>query len=199
MSGFDWVIAVVFLLSIVIGILRGFIREALSVTSWILAIWLALTFSTTVGDYIGQYINIPAQAFRTSVGFGAVFVGTLFFFSIVSYIVSKLLVKGPIKGTDRILGIFFGAARAAGIIVVIILLARGLGMNDSDWWKNSKYLSVFEPAANYFEQLLPAQLQSTDSGEQPALLDVNEQTKKAIQNSVDIEAIQETMNSSASE
>jgi membrane protein required for colicin V production len=161
MSGFDWVIAVIFLLSIIIGVMRGFIREALSIASWILAFWLANTFCTQVGDYIGQYIDIPAPAFRVSIGFALIFIGTLFLFSIVSYIISKLMVKGAIKGTDRVLGIFFGVVRAVAIVVVILLVARGMGMDSSEWWQNSNYLSYFEPTTDYVEQLLPEQLQST--------------------------------------
>ena len=161
MSGFDWIIAVIFLFSVIIGVMRGFIKEALSIASWILAFWLANTFCTQVGEYIGQFVDIPAAAFRVSVGFAVIFIGTLFLFSIISYIVSKVLVKGAIKGTDRVLGIFFGVIRAGAIVVVILLVARGLGMDNNDWWQNSNFLSYFEPTANYVEQLLPEQLQST--------------------------------------
>ena len=161
MSGFDWLIAVIFLLSIIVGVMRGFIREALSIASWILAFWLANTFCTQVGDYIGQnLVDIPTPAFRVSIGFAVIFIGTLFLFSIISYVVSKLMVKGAIKGTDRILGIFFGVIRAVAIVVVVLLIARGMGMESNEWWKNSNYLSYFEPIANYVEQLLPDQLQS---------------------------------------
>ncbi len=161
MSGFDWIIAIIFLLSVIVGVMRGFIREALSIASWILAFWLANTFCAQAGDYIAQYIDIPAQAFRVSVGFTVIFVGTLFLFSIVSYIISKLVVKGAIKGTDRVLGIFFGLIRGVAIVVIVLLVARGMGMDNSDWWENSSYLSYFESTANYIEQLLPEQLQST--------------------------------------
>ena len=67
---------------------------------------------------------------------------------------------GAIKGTDRVLGVGFGALRAAAIIVAIIIVARGLGMSTTDWWKNSNYLSLFEPASNYVEAMLPEEWQS---------------------------------------
>lgn len=160
MSGFDWIIAVIFLLSIIVGIMRGFIREALSIASWILAFWLANTFCVQAGDTIGQYIDIPAQAFRTSVGFASIFIGTLLLFSIISFVISKLIVRGAVKGTDRVLGILFGVARAIAIVVVIMLVARGMGMENNDWWQKSNYLGYFESTADYVEQLLPEQLQS---------------------------------------
>ena len=160
MSGFDLIIAGIFLVSILVGLLRGFIREALSITSWILAIWLGLTFCNQAGDWLGQFISIPAEAFRVSAGFALIFVSTLFIFSIISYVISKILVKGAIKGTDRVLGMGFGVLRAFAVVVVVMLVARGIGMQNNDWWKNSRYLGHFEPAANYVESLLPQQLQS---------------------------------------
>lgn len=168
MSGFDWIIAVIFLLSILVGILRGFIREALSIASWVMAIWLSVTFCAQAGDFIGQYISIPMAAFRVSVGFAVVFIGTLFLFSIISYIVSKLLVKKAVKGTDRVLGVLFGAMRAAAIVVLLVLGARGLDMDNSDWWNKSNYLGYFVPIANYVEQYLPKSFQSIEQTDQTA-------------------------------
>ena len=162
MSGFDFIIVGIFAISVVVGVMRGFIREALSITSWIMAIWLGLTFCEPAGDYLSQYVSIPADAFRTAAGFGLVFVGTLFLFSIISFIVTKLLVRDAIKGTDRALGLGFGAVRAMAIVVVVLLIARGMGLENSGWWQSSRYLAYFVPTANYIEQLLPEQLQSKE-------------------------------------
>ena len=161
MSGFDWVIVAIFVLSILIGIFRGFIREALSLASWILAFWLALTFCVPAGDYIGQFISIPAEAFRVSVGFAAVFIVTLFVFSIISFLINKLIANKAIKGADRFLGLIFGAIRAVAVVVIIIIFFRGLGLDNNNWWKNSNLISHFVPAADYFEQLLPESFRSS--------------------------------------
>lgn len=166
MSGFDWVIGAIFLVSILVGIMRGFIKESLSIISWILAIWLAMTFCVEAGDFLGQYIDIPNQKFRKWAGFSFIFVGTLFVFALITYAITKLLVHGPIKGTDRVLGIGFGALRAGAIVVAILIVTRGLGMENSDWWKNSTYLQKFVPVADYVEALMPADWQSNaENGE----------------------------------
>ena len=65
----DLVILVVFILSIIVGIFRGFIRDSLSIASWIVAFWLARTYDSEVGDYLTQYVDIPAEAFRIAAGF----------------------------------------------------------------------------------------------------------------------------------
>ena len=161
MAGFDWVIAIIALASVLVGIKRGFIKEALSITSWIVSIWLAITFCHQAGDFIASYVSIPADAFRVSAGFALIFVVALFVFSAISAVVTKFLVKSPIRAADRALGVIFGAIRAGAIVVAIMLVARGLGMQNSDWWQNSTYLPRFLPVANYIEPLLPNQLQSS--------------------------------------
>lgn len=167
MSGFDIVIVGIFIISMVVGIMRGLIKEALSITSWILAIWLAATFNAVAGDWFSQYINIPNATFRGWIGFTLVFVATLFVFAIISYAITKLLVRGPIKGTDRFLGIFFGAARAGLIIVAMVIVLRGLGLAESEWWQESNLLGYFVPAADAIEPLvfekLPEAAKSEDS------------------------------------
>ena len=160
MGGLDWIIAAIFLVSILIAVMRGFIKESLSIISWIAAIWLAITFRIQAGEFLGQYIDIPNQQFRTWGGFALIFIGTLFTLSVVNYVVAKLFVRGPIKGTDRVLGVGFGALRAAAIVVIFILFARGIGMNNTQWWKGSQLLSYFKPAASYVEAMLPEEWQN---------------------------------------
>jgi len=175
MGGFDLVIAAVFLISILIGIMRGFIREALSIASWIFAVWLAVTFCEAAGDFISQFISIPAEGFRTAAGFALVFIGTLFLFSVISYFLTKLLSKGAVKGADRVLGAGFGVVRGIAIMVIIFLAGRGMGMENNDWWQNSKYIGQFQTTADYVEKMLPSQLRSSAEATSDSPLDsVNE-------------------------
>lgn len=169
MSGFDWIIAAIFLISILVGIMRGFIKEVLSLTSWVLAFWLGNRYCHEAGEFLSGFIDIPADAFRVAAGFGVVFVSTLFLFAIISYIITKIFVRGAIKGTDRVLGIASGAVRAGAIVVAVLLVTRGLGMDNSQWWGQSQLLPHFLPAANYVEPLLPKKLQANNDNEEESL------------------------------
>lgn len=161
MGGFDWIIAAIFLVSILVGVFRGFIKEALSLTSWIVSIWLAFTFCAQAGEFISQSIyHIPTPKFREWAGFALIFIGSLFLFAVISYAITKIFVKGPIKGVDRVLGVGFGAVRAAAIIVALLVVARGFGLNTSDWWSNSQHIAKFEPMMGYVEGLFPEKWQS---------------------------------------
>jgi membrane protein required for colicin V production len=155
MGGFDWIIAAILLVSILVGVMRGFIKESLSLISWILAVWLATTFSVEAGEFINQFIHIPNPKFRMTAGFALIFIGTLFAFAVISYVVIKIFVRGPIKGVDRVLGIGFGALRGAAIIVALLIFTRAAGFESSDWWANSVHIAKFEPLMEYAESLMP--------------------------------------------
>lgn len=165
MSGFDWIIAAVFLVSILVGLMRGFVKESLSIISWIMSVWLAFTFCTEAGEFLSQYIDIPNQKFRTWAGFAFIFISSLFVFAIISFVITKFFVRGPVKGTDRILGIGFGAFRGAAIVVAVLIVARGFGLETSDWWQKSKQLPRFVPLVDYVEALFPEDWRSDDSEE----------------------------------
>jgi len=185
MSGFDWVIAAIFLISIVVGIMRGFIKEVLSLTSWILAFWLGNRYCQEAGEFLSEFINIPAETFRVAAGFTVVFVGTLFLFAIISYVIAKVFVHGAIKGTDRVLGIVSGAVRAGAIVIAIMLVTRGIGLANSQWWAQSQLLPHFLPIANYIELLLPKKLQSSNGEEESLETKVIKQALENIPNRAD--------------
>ena len=155
MGGFDWIIGAVILVSVLVGIMRGFIKESLSLITWILAVWLGTTFCVEAGEFLSQYINIPNPKFRMSAGFALVFIGTLFAGAIIGYAIIKLFVHGPIKGIDRVLGVGFGALRGAAIVVALLVVARAAGQESSDWWQNSSLVTQFRPFVTYAEELLP--------------------------------------------
>ena len=160
MSGFDLIIVAIFIISVIVAFWRGFIKEAFSIGSWILAFWFGNAFCHEAGELIGGYVNIPTETFRTWIGFTAVFIGTLMAFGLLSVAVTKLLLHGPIKTLDRFLGLAFGALRAAAIVVAIMLVARGFGLDQSAWWQNSNYLPKFLPVADFIhDEILPASLQ----------------------------------------
>jgi membrane protein required for colicin V production len=156
----DILIAIVVVISLIVGLVRGFVKEVLSIIGWIAAAWLAFTFGSNAGELIHQYVELPAEAFRTSAGFISVFVVSLFVFSVVNWLIAKILSKAPIKGIDRFLGMLFGAVRAVAVIAIVIVIGRGFNMNESAWWQRSVSVAYFNPAADVLESLLPARFQS---------------------------------------
>ncbi len=162
MTAFDLVLLAIFVISTVVGVMRGFIKEALSIISWILAFWLGYTFCVEAGEWLAQFVSLGEGHLRTSAGFGLIFVGTLFAFAIISYAITKLIVRGPIKGVDRVLGIATGFVRAVAISAVLLLLMQALEMNSATFWKESKFVPHLMPAVEFAQKVLPKLWQSDE-------------------------------------
>ena len=138
----DIIMLIVILLSALIGLARGLIKEVLSLASWALAFILALYFAPLVGNWLSADL---ANA-RLVIGFAVVFVAVLIIGAIVQWLVSKLVESTGLTGTDRFLGFLFGSARGVLVCIVALIALRPFA-EDTDWWHASSIrpeLAAFE-------------------------------------------------------
>ncbi|MCP5108344.1 MAG: CvpA family protein [bacterium] len=114
----DIVFMVVILFSILLGVIKGFIRELFSLAFLIIAVVLAFLFYSEAGTFLMKYLeNREVSNFA---GFVSIFAVVLIVGAVVTYFIKKILTVGPLKAVDRILGGVFGLLRGillAGIIV----------------------------------------------------------------------------------
>jgi membrane protein required for colicin V production len=90
-SWVDLIIIVVIVISALISLVRGFVKESISLASWILAGFIALRYFTPLADLLEPYIESPT--IRTGVGFAILFVSSLIIGAIVNYMASQLVAK----------------------------------------------------------------------------------------------------------
>ena len=154
MTGVDYAIVAVITLSAVISVVRGFVREALSLLGWIVAFWLSLTFTDSVAQTLAGQISAPR--IRTAVAFLAIFVPTLFVAGAINFLAGKLVEKTGLTGTDRMVGIVFGVVRGGVIVSVLVLVAGFLGLAQESWWHESMLMKHFVAVAMEIRDLLPA-------------------------------------------
>jgi membrane protein required for colicin V production len=156
MNWFDLAIIGVFLIFAIIGFVRGFVKEVLSLTSWILSFWVAFTFAEPASDLFGPYIDAPIL--RIVSAFAALFICSLLLLTIISYLLHKLLSVSGIKGTDRALGGLFGGLKSLVIIAVLMLFAQETVLPKEKWWQSSLLAAHFEPLILVIKIVLPADL-----------------------------------------
>jgi membrane protein required for colicin V production len=149
----DYAILSIIALSVLISIIRGFTKEALSLAGWIVAAWVALNFSEKAEPLLRDYIEIPS--IRLLVAFVALFIVTLFLAALVNYLVSQAVKKTGLSGTDRMIGIFFGVARGIVIVAVLVMAAGMTPLPQDPWWAESQLIHYFESIAQYISQFLP--------------------------------------------
>ncbi len=114
----DIVYIVIMFISILFGILRGFIKELFSIIFLILAVVLSILFYKDIGYFFKKFINNPEVA--NFAGFVTTFLLILIAGIIITFLFKKLIVIGPLKSIDRLLGALFGFVRA--ILICSILL-----------------------------------------------------------------------------
>lgn len=149
----DYAILAIIAISILISIIRGFTKEALSLAAWIVAAWVALTFSEKAEPLLRDYIEIPS--IRLLVAFVALFIITLFLGAFVNYLISQVVKKTGLSGTDRMIGVFFGLARGIVIVAVLVMVGAMTPLPQDPWWGDSQLIHYFESIAEYISQFLP--------------------------------------------
>lgn len=153
MNWFDLAIIGIVLLFSAIGIIRGFIKEVLSLLSWILAFWLAFTFADSASYLLEPYIAAPVL--RVIAAFAALFISALLLLTVLSFLTHRLLSVSGIKGTDRVLGGLFGAVKGLVIIAALMLFAHETVLPQEKWWRNSILAGHFQPLVLIIRDLLP--------------------------------------------
>ena len=158
-TSFSWVdfaLAGIVALSAVISVLRGFIREALALMGWVAAVWVAFTFTDSLAVLFEQHVTLPSL--RMGLSFVLLFAGTLVLSALAVYLVGLLVDKTGLSGTDRMLGVVFGAARGFIIAAILVLLAGLTPMPLDPWWRASVLLPHFQGVAEQLRRLLPEEI-----------------------------------------
>lgn len=145
MNWADITIICIILLSAVLSLFRGFVREVLSLVAWIVAFWAAMAFWGQVAVMLAPYIAIEFP--RMVLSFLAILVGVLLVFGIINFIVGRLMASTGLSGPDRLLGALFGILRGAAIVTVLVVLAGLTPLPGDPSWAQSRMLVGFQSAA----------------------------------------------------
>lgn len=157
MNWADFIIIGLIAVSALIGIARGLIREVLSLAVWIGAVVVAWFFHKDLAFQLEPHISIPGV--RLAVAFVIILLGVLFLGAILGWLLSTLVEKTGLTGTDRVLGVAFGAARGAVLVAMLVFLAALTPIPAETWWQQSQMIGHFQALAEWILSLVPAELQ----------------------------------------
>ena len=152
----DVVIISLVALSAILSLFRGFVKEALALITWLVALWVAMAFYEELATWLSQWIAVPSAQKVTA--FGILFVCVLLLGAIVNYLAGKLVDKTGLTGTDKMLGVVFGVARGAVIVSILVLLAGLTPVPQDPWWQDSQFLGYFENFAMWMRDFLPSEI-----------------------------------------
>lgn len=152
----DYTIVGLVLISSVIGLLRGFIKEAFSLVIWIVAIWIGLTFSREFAVFLEEWVDYPSA--RIAIAFALLFLVTLILGALISYLLGELVRRTGLTGSDRFAGMIFGIARGLVVVSIAVMLAGLTPLPEDSWWKESMLIPPFQSLAVWLRDQIPSGL-----------------------------------------
>jgi membrane protein required for colicin V production len=152
----DYAILALIALSIIVGALRGFIREVFSLVVWAAAFFVAYQFAGDVADLMAEAVTLPSA--RTAMGFAGLFIAVLLVGGLINYLLGRLVETTGLSGTDRLLGGVFGAIRGLALVVAVLLVAGFTPLPADPWWKDSPTIARLMPLVDWCADWLPEQV-----------------------------------------
>ena len=146
MNGADYLVISLLLVSVGIGVFRGFVREAIGLVAWVLAIWLAWHHSAFLHPWLGGHLQSPEA--KAWVARALVFIGVVLLGDLIGFVAARIAHKAAgLSLVDRFLGLVFGLVRGIVIVGLGALLCIRLGLDSMPWWQESKLHGTVEYVA----------------------------------------------------
>ena len=154
MTLFDWIILAVVLVSGAISVIRGFVKEAISLATWVLAFWVALAFAAKLALLMPDSLQSPTL--RWVAAAVVLFMATLLVGGLTNFLISTLVEKTGLSGTDRALGVVFGVLRGVVIVALMVLVVGDTALREEAWWQESRLRPSLGVVAEWMRAHYPA-------------------------------------------
>jgi len=154
----DIILIALMLISGFLAMVRGFSREILAISSWIIAALVALTFYEQLAPLAAEYtVSITDNELVPKIAAGAaIFLITLIIVSLVTMKIADFIVDSRVGALDRTLGFIFGAARGALLVMVLLMFyVNFFPDNQPDWVANAKSKPMLESMGDSLVNALP--------------------------------------------
>lgn len=158
-QNFNWVdftIIGIIGFSTLVSVVRGFIREVLSLVVWIIALWVAYhNYEAFAAHFLG---SINSISLRGPLAFLILFLGIVIIGAVINFLIGGLVYKTGLSGTDRVLGLIFGIARGVLLVAILILGGQITAADKNVWWQKSQLLPQFSGVAQWVYSILPEEI-----------------------------------------
>ena len=146
MNATDYLVIAGILISALAGMMRGFLREAVSLAAWLIALFVAWHFSDLIEPHLGGLLAgsaVKPWAARVIIVLLIVLLGTA-----TGALLNHFVRLSIFSGVDRFLGFIFGLLRGVLLLGVFTLLGQVLRLDEERWWKRSLLMPYGETVAN---------------------------------------------------
>jgi len=155
MTWFDYAVLAILGFSLVVGVLRGFLRELVMLLGWVAAFVLATLFSGRITPLMPESLG-PALA--PPLAYLAIFVAVLLVAGFIALLLTLLAKSVGMGALNRMMGAGFGLVRGLLVVLALVLFAGLTLLPKEPFWKNAVSSGAFETAIVAMRPLLPDDL-----------------------------------------
>jgi membrane protein required for colicin V production len=157
----DVILIAVMLISALLAMIRGFMREVLSIAAWLIAAVVTLYSYSKLLPFAKSYFNNDVVSYAVVIG--GTFLGTLLIVSVITVRFSDMVLDSRVGALDRTMGFLFGLGRGLVIVVVAFLFFAWLVPDRSqpDWIRSAKSRVVLQGTGDWLMSMLPDDPEST--------------------------------------
>jgi membrane protein required for colicin V production len=149
----DWVVVAVLAASVLLGLWRGLVYEALSVLNWLAAFVLAQWLAPRAAQWMP--LSRAGESIQYAAGFVVVFIAALFAGGLVAWLTKKLVEAVGLRPVDRVLGGAFGLVRGVVAVLALAVLVHLAKVQDGVWWTESVTAGVATAALRGLKPVVP--------------------------------------------
>lgn len=162
LTAVDWVIIAVILVSVGLSLMRGFVREAIALITWMVAVMVSMIFYPGMSVLLEPLIQ--SHSIRVMSAIALLFISTMLVGHVVGRLLHKLIKTSGLTGVDRAIGSAFGLTRGVLMVVIALGILKASGLvNQAQWWNTSllvPHLALLEDWARNMAHLLSFSLVS---------------------------------------
>ncbi len=151
MTGFDFAVLGILMLSFMLGLWRGLVYEVLSLLGWPIAFVLSKRYAGSIAELMPGM----QEALRITLAYVVVFIAALMVWAVLTWLVSKLVKAVGLGWLDRVLGSLFGILRGMLVVLVLVWLAGLTAIPEHPLWHDAKSSKMAEDTALLTKVWLP--------------------------------------------
>lgn len=157
MTLFDYIVLTVLIASIIVSVVRGLVKEILSLLAWIAAFVVANTYGTQMAAMLPESFSnmLPGPMPRLIAGFAILFLGTLLLGGLVNMAIGHLIRAAGLSLADRGLGGLFGLARGLVLVLAGVILAGLTSLPQQPVWRDALLSPLAETGVRIIKPALP--------------------------------------------
>lgn len=133
--------------------MRGLVKEILSLASWVVALFVANAYGEKLAALLPAVV--PGTVTRLIVAFIALFLGVRLLMKLLSMLLESMVQATGLSFADRGLGGLFGVARGIAIVIAVVLLCGTTAVPKQQFWRDAMFSPLAETAATTALPFLP--------------------------------------------